>query len=90
MNERHELPANKTPDASGKSYEADLPGEEISESRTRRGFISGFAKKLAYAAPVVLLLCPKQASATAPGMDGTGMTQWDGANPFPNLANPRW
>ena len=61
---------DKTTDAPDNAgIEDPLAGSDTSDadepnSRTRRGFLSGSAKKLGYAAPIVLLFRPRAACAS--------------------------
>ena len=67
MNEKNEVPSTQEPDAQGRDQQADTGAE----GSTRRRFLNRTAKKLAYAAPVVLLIHPKQAAASG----GSQITQ---------------
>jgi|GEM_PF-2997238 len=51
-------------DGSAGGCDADELCEAIPSQATRRGFLAGSAKKLGYAAPIVLLFRPKQACAS--------------------------
>lgn len=60
------LPVNSSGDASAGQPETDA-------NSSRRDFLHGSARKLAYAAPLILLFHPKPACAS----NGSTLTYWD-------------
>ena len=68
VNEKPELPEDGPVPVGGADGDALAAADERAPARTRRVFLGLSARKLAYAAPLVLLIKPKPACAS--GMTG--------------------